>query len=233
MSRERCSGRGRDFDPRQNPVYGPDPEPDNSRRRLHKRKPRFLQAEPRFSRAAGPSSSGRFVIMTALQGRYRLGVRTEDSQSSNTGSIPVSATRPFFPPEIPLTSAMAPSGLAAYFSRIVVERFPGVLCPGGLLGSLLFLDAIHKLLRFAVFVSLAIFLFLFHANNLSPHHAWPQDGILCNLERSCAREKARDGLSREVIRRGSVRRRSGTRKAEEHRIAPMLPGFEHSFSRML
>jgi hypothetical protein len=32
------------------------------------------------------------VIMTALQGRYRLGVRTEDSQSSNTGSIPVSAT---------------------------------------------------------------------------------------------------------------------------------------------
>ncbi len=34
----------------------------------------------------------RFVIMTALRGRYRLGVRTEDSQSSNTGSIPVSAT---------------------------------------------------------------------------------------------------------------------------------------------
>src|SRR5712671_6287390 len=28
--------------------------------------------------------------------RYRLGVRTEDSQSSNTGSIPVSATRNFF-----------------------------------------------------------------------------------------------------------------------------------------
>jgi hypothetical protein len=25
--------------------------------------------------------------------RYRLGVRTEDSQSSNTGSIPVSATK--------------------------------------------------------------------------------------------------------------------------------------------
>ncbi len=37
-------------------------------------------------------SADRFVIMTALQGRYRLGVRTEDSQSSNTGSIPVSAT---------------------------------------------------------------------------------------------------------------------------------------------
>ena len=33
-----------------------------------------------------------FVIITALQWRYRLGVRTEDSQSSNTGSIPVSAT---------------------------------------------------------------------------------------------------------------------------------------------
>ncbi len=33
-----------------------------------------------------------FVIMTALRWRYRLGVRTEDSQSSNTGSIPVSAT---------------------------------------------------------------------------------------------------------------------------------------------
>src|ERR1700676_2175299 len=31
--------------------------------------------------------------MTALRGRYRLGVRTEDSQSSNTGSIPVSATK--------------------------------------------------------------------------------------------------------------------------------------------
>ena len=33
-----------------------------------------------------------FVIMTALRGRYRLGVRTEDSQSSNPGSIPGSAT---------------------------------------------------------------------------------------------------------------------------------------------
>src|SRR5579862_8901934 len=41
------------------------------------------------------SPSDCFVIMTALRRRYRLGVRTEDSQSSNTGSIPVSATKPF------------------------------------------------------------------------------------------------------------------------------------------
>jgi hypothetical protein len=36
-----------------------------------------------------------FVIINALRRRYRLGVRTEDSQSSNTGSIPVSATKSY------------------------------------------------------------------------------------------------------------------------------------------
>ena len=35
-----------------------------------------------------------FVIISATQWRYRLGVRTEDSQSSNPGSIPGSATKP-------------------------------------------------------------------------------------------------------------------------------------------
>jgi hypothetical protein len=34
-----------------------------------------------------------FVIIEAHLRRYRLGVRTEDSQSSNPGSIPGSATR--------------------------------------------------------------------------------------------------------------------------------------------
>src|SRR5579863_2611512 len=32
------------------------------------------------------------IISVCFPWRYRLGVRTEDSQSSNTGSIPVSAT---------------------------------------------------------------------------------------------------------------------------------------------
>src|SRR5579871_6248155 len=36
----------------------------------------------------------RFVIITFYLWRYRLGVRTEDSQSSNPGSIPGSATNP-------------------------------------------------------------------------------------------------------------------------------------------
>ena len=34
-----------------------------------------------------------FAIIEALRWRYRLGVRTEDSQSSNPGSIPGSATK--------------------------------------------------------------------------------------------------------------------------------------------
>src|SRR6266851_1162612 len=44
-----------------------------------------------------------FAIITASQGRYRLGVRTEDSQSSNPGSIPGSATKPLFGRRFPLT----------------------------------------------------------------------------------------------------------------------------------
>src|SRR5436190_3244367 len=39
-----------------------------------------------------------FVIIEAHLRRYRLGVRTEDSQSSNPGSIPGSATNHLFLP---------------------------------------------------------------------------------------------------------------------------------------
>src|SRR5262249_37549505 len=34
-----------------------------------------------------------YTVIAALRWRYRLGVRTEDSQSSNPGSIPGSATK--------------------------------------------------------------------------------------------------------------------------------------------
>jgi hypothetical protein len=56
--------------------------------------------------------------------------------------------------------------LAAYSSGVIVEGFLGVFCSGGFLRCLLFLDAVHKFLRFAVFVRRPIFLFLFHVNSL-------------------------------------------------------------------
>jgi hypothetical protein len=40
-----------------------------------------------------PSSWFDILRMSLSEWRYRLGVRTEDSQSSNPGSIPGSATR--------------------------------------------------------------------------------------------------------------------------------------------
>ena len=58
------------------------------------------------------------------------------------------------------------SRLTAYFSGVIVEGSLGVLCSGGFLRCLLFLDAVHKFLRFAVFVRRAIFLFLFHVDSL-------------------------------------------------------------------
>src|SRR6185312_7559561 len=56
--------------------------------------------------------------------------------------------------------------LTACFSGVIVQRSPGLFCSGGFLRCLLFLDAIHKFLRFTVFVRLAIFLLLFHGNSL-------------------------------------------------------------------
>src|SRR5205814_6261287 len=41
--------------------------------------------------------------------RYRLGVRTEDSQSSNPGSIPGSATKPLLLSRIPIDTYTPPS----------------------------------------------------------------------------------------------------------------------------
>jgi hypothetical protein len=56
----------------------------------------FLRTDPK-PRANAPSP--RFVIIsTRPRWRYRLGVRTEDSQSSNPGSIPGSATNLFLWP---------------------------------------------------------------------------------------------------------------------------------------
>ncbi len=43
-------------------------------------------------RLAKKFAGDNFAIIEGLRGRYRLGVRTEDSQSSNPGSIPGSAT---------------------------------------------------------------------------------------------------------------------------------------------
>ncbi len=48
----------------------------------------------RFWRKGAPEASQAFVIIEICLWRYRLGVRTEDSQSSNPGSIPGSATKP-------------------------------------------------------------------------------------------------------------------------------------------
>ena len=56
------------------------------------------------------------------------------------------------------------SNLTAYASGVIVERFPGVLSFGGVLGCLL--DAIHEDLRFALFVGPGLFLLVFHINSL-------------------------------------------------------------------
>src|SRR5580658_7656475 len=59
--------------------------------------------------------SAAFAIIEALRGRYRLGVRTEDSQSSNPGSIPGSATKSSDyerSQEVPTAALMTPNPLA-------------------------------------------------------------------------------------------------------------------------
>src|SRR5207302_1610239 len=51
----------------------------------------YLQFSEKSAKSSTPSS---FAIIKISRRRYRLGVRTEDSQSSNPGSIPGSATKP-------------------------------------------------------------------------------------------------------------------------------------------
>src|SRR5260370_12317562 len=71
----------------------------NALRRIFASKNR-LQPLPRFSKTArtgAPVLGERAFVIIGLrcnppEWRYRLGVRTEDSQSSNPGSIPGSAT---------------------------------------------------------------------------------------------------------------------------------------------
>src|SRR6266403_4532934 len=55
--------------------------------------------------------------------------------------------------------------LTAYFSSLIVDG-PLGFRSGGFLRRLLFLDAIHKFLRFAVFLRFATFLFRFRVNSL-------------------------------------------------------------------
>src|SRR5271166_2309720 len=78
----------------------------------------FPQLQPGFPEACSHASRVltnrlRFVIIAKVfwQWRYRLGVRTEDSQSSNPGSIPGSATNSAFP--IVVSSNMLNIGLVA------------------------------------------------------------------------------------------------------------------------
>src|ERR1700738_436668 len=75
------------------------------RRNFRERNRRCPLPGPKTARPRAPGLvKTAFVIIglrcDPLEWRYRLGVRTEDSQSSNPGSIPGSATKPSFEVEI-------------------------------------------------------------------------------------------------------------------------------------